>query len=120
MQNKKCTTISSTKRPRITLKSSLNSKKINFRYKFSRIITNIVKKIPFAWTSLTVILYKKIILLQFHYAHVILGSKNQIHFVRYLEFASNRYTLRLRKGFDDQIVFKKSNQKIIYITTTFY
>ena len=108
------------KTPKNYFKKFFKFKKINFRYKFSRIITNIVKKIPFAWTSLTVILYKKIILLQFHYAHVILGSKNQIHFVRYLEFASNRYTLRLRKGFDDQIVFKKSNQKIIYITTTFY
>ena len=74
-------------------------------YEFSRIITNIAKKISFAWTRLTVILYKKIILLQLHYAHVILGFRNQIHFVGYLEFASNKYTLRLRKVFEDQIVF---------------
>ena len=73
-------------------------------YEFSRIITNIAKKISFAWTRLTVILYKKIILLQLHYAHVILGFRNQIHFVRYLEFGSNKYTLRLRKVFEGQIV----------------
>ena len=50
-------------------------------------------------------LVQKIILLQFHYAHVILGFRNQIQFVGYLEFTSNKYTLRLRKVFEDQIVF---------------
>ena len=94
------------KTPKNYFKKFFKFKKINSRYKFSRIITNIVKKISFASRKLTVILYKKIILLQIHYAHVILGFRNQIHFVRYLEFGSNKYTLRLRKVFEDQIVFK--------------
>ena len=93
------------KTPKNYFKKFFKFKKINFRYKFSRKITYIAKKISFAWTSLTVILYKKIILLQFHYAHVILGFRNQIQFVGYLEFTSNKYTLRLRKVFEDQIVF---------------